>query len=114
MEKRKQERQEEGQRKGQQKGKEEEKKETEEKQRKESQVSERVSLSILHSPHSHLPVLSLRLKHLIVVSSTLLQILPLLRIISRSISSLAHFCTYIRLTGHAVYLMEVIQLDHLC
>ena len=51
----------------------------------ESDVWQGLSLSILHSPHSHLRVLPLRVQHLIVLSSTLLQILPLLGFISRSI-----------------------------
>ena len=53
---------------------------------KESQVFDKVCpLVFCTPPYSHLPVLPLRVQHLIVVSSTLLQILPLLGIISRSI-----------------------------
>ncbi len=62
----------------------------------ESNVGIRSVPQYLHSPHSRLRVLPLRVQHLIVLSPTLLRILPLLNCLSGlSVPGFWHLCMYI-------------------
>ena len=93
----------EGQRSRKRSGKRREKRDRSKAKETESCSCRNLSLNILQSPHSGLPLLSLQLKPLIVVCSTLSPNLPLWKFISRSNSSLNHFWTYIRLPGHGLF-----------
>ena len=59
----------------------------------ESNVGIRSVPQYLHSPHSRLRVLPLRVQHLIVLSPTLLRILPLVNCLS--VPGFWHLCMYI-------------------